>query len=149
MTLTGFDFIIIFIILASSIFSMFKGFVSEFTSGISLLISGLLSYSVGKDLSPYILTVIPIQAIAYILSYGIVFLLSLLGTFVLINMLLSSLKINPKLNHILGLGFGLIKSIVIASLVLMMIDFCIPYQHQPKAMQDSYLKKTILKKFIL
>lgn len=119
-----FDIVIFSIVGISTLFAFFKGFIRTFFSLMVWIVAAIVAAFLHPQLSPYLAPYIPDPQILEVLSYIVLFIVSLL-ILMLINwrlLLLLDKHQRGVMDRTLGFGFGLVRGALIVSLIFISID---------------------------
>ena len=126
MNLDFVDIIILIVIIASAIYGAFKGFVSQFVSVVSLLLGVWCAFKFSPYVSGYIKNLFAVgETAVYIIAFIIILLVVIiLCTFIGkgIEKIVSFTMLN-WLNRLLGILFCAIKSVVIMSIIVFLLNY--------------------------
>ena len=126
MNLDIIDIIILLIIVISAIYGAFKGFISQLVSIVSLLLGVWCAFKFASYVSGYIKNLFAIgETAVYIIAFIIILLVVIiLCTFIGkgIEKIVSFTMLN-WLNRLLGILFCAIKSVVIMSIVVFLLNY--------------------------
>jgi membrane protein required for colicin V production len=138
---TNLDYIILIIVIFFILASVFKGFLNELISLVVLTISVLSSYYIGAEFKDLLGFMIPWEFVNAILAFGLTFLFTLLLAQKLFKYLFDKVSINPSLDALLGVIFGILKSVLVVAIFFIIVDSIIPENEQPDFIKNSYIKK--------
>lgn len=120
------DFVILIIIISSAIYGAFKGFISQIVSIVSLLLGVWCAFKFSGFIAAEIKEIFSIgESTVYIISFIIILILiMILGKF-LGKVLEGIIKFSMLgwLNRLLGVLFSTIKTVVILSLIVFVLDY--------------------------
>ncbi len=120
------DFIILIIIVASAIYGAFKGFISQIVSIISLLLGVWCAFKFSNLIASYIKDLFSIgETAVYLVSFvAILVVVIILGNFLGKGLeKILQLSMLGWLNRLLGILFSAIRSVVILSILVYVINF--------------------------
>ena len=141
------DLVLIILLLIIAGFGVYNGFINEFKKIISLFIATILSKLIVQYIPFLNNTLSPLFAYLIILVF-LIYLTRLL--FNLITHYIPSLEIDREVNGFMGGVVGLLKGLILISILLFIVDLS-PIQDSIKSNQASILFRTCdnIKSFIL
>lgn len=145
MGLNWFDFLIISIIVFSSLPCFFKGFLNSFLSFFQLVLAYLISLRFFQDFSSYLDKYMETSLVSYFVSFISIFILSIIVLSVVKNILISIFGRNSCgwVDKIFGLGFGLLKAMFIVSITFITINSLLLLLHnRGLKFNDDWLVKS-------
>jgi membrane protein required for colicin V production len=137
---TAFDFVIIAIILLSSVFAFSRGLVREALSIAAWVLAAVIAFYAFPYVLPFVGRYVPKGAVADIVAGAGVFLVAL----VLLHMIARMLAGRVKSSHLsavdrtLGLLFGLARGLVLACILYIALAWFLPAgEHRPQWFAES------------
>jgi membrane protein required for colicin V production len=136
-SITFFDVLLIFTLIASSITGIYRGFLSELVSLFSWVIAFWAAFNLDLYLFGYFFSFVSSEILQLWLTRLLIMLAVLIsGSFV--NKILNSyLKLKITGNLILGLSFGLLRGLIFIALIILVIEDT-PFYN------DSWIQDSIL-----
>ena len=125
------DFIILFIIFTSGLYSLFRGFIREVFSILSLVLGLLLAvkfyHMPAHQLSSWVNDLMIRNLIGFIFIFiGVSLVITLIGT--IIRRVFTLCKLG-SLDRVLGVLLGLLKGIFICMVIIFLLIFFLPNDH--------------------
>lgn len=134
------DVVIIFIIVLSALFGLFRGFMQESISLAKWIIATWIAATFAPKLAPMLPAAIEAEAVRQAISFASLFIVVfILGTVVahLVSRILAKTGLT-SLDRVLGLGFGILRGAVI------IIIFVIVGGHFPQLPQQDWWQQSMM-----
>ena len=119
-----FDYIIIIVILLSTIGSFFRGFAREFMSLVVWVVGIVAALKFAPVLEPHIMTTMHWTSASYVAAFALIFLsIWLIGLFIslAIRTVLDRVGLGP-LDRVIGLAFGFARGVLLIAVLMMFIN---------------------------
>ena len=139
MVLHNLDIVILIIILASVVISMFRGFIKEALSLVVWVAAVLLALHFCDRLKPYVMSYIHNGLLSYTIAFLIIFAVILIPGIIISSILSSWLSHKKSLlliDRALGVAFGALRGILIVSIMLILVG--------TSQLTNTYYKKSTL-----
>jgi len=138
--LTGFDFCLLAVICLSSMYGVFRGFFSEILSLLTWVFAFFATFNLDVILYPYSFSFIETEIIRlWVLRLVITILALLIGNIVK-KLLIRIVKTNFPGNAFFGLGFGLLRALVLIAFMIVILQDTIIYE-QPWVQESLFLEQ--------
>lgn len=139
------DYLFLVIILIFVVKSSIHGFIVELVAMLSFLLSALITYGIAPLISVEIVVYLKIIWLANFLAYGLCFIATLLLINKLLYLLLKNLKFGSTMNTLLGSLLGLLTGMLIVITIVIVFNYLIDRDTQPKILSESIIKNKIEK----
>ena len=119
-----FDYIIIIVILLSTIGSFFRGFAREFMSLVVWVVGIVAALKLAPVLEPHIMATMHWSTMSYVAAFVLIFLsIWLIGLFIslAIRTVLDRVGLGP-LDRVIGLAFGFVRGVLLIAVLMMFIN---------------------------
>ena len=136
--LTVFDFCLIIVISLSCLYGTFRGFFSEILSLLTWIFAFYATFNLDIILYPYLFSFIETEIIRlWVLRLTITVIALLIGNIVK-RLLVQMVKTNFPGNVFFGLGFGLLRALVLVAFIIMILQDTTIY-NQPWIQESIFL----------
>jgi len=139
------DYMLLVIVGLSAVYSVFRGFVREVLSLAGWVLSFWAAIKFSPQLAEQLVDYITLSGARFVVAFLILFLLILVSSYIVAKMLVKLVRLGglTGLDRLVGAGFGVLRGVVIATL-LVMFGGLSPLSEEPAWQQSvmvSYLNK--------
>lgn len=128
--LTAFDFCLLIVVGMSSLYGIFRGFFSEILSLLTWIFAFYATFNLDLVLYPYLFSFIETEIIRlWVLRLSITVVALLIGNIVK-RLLLRIIKTNFPGNAFFGLGFGLLRGLVLIAFIILLLQDTVIFEQR-------------------
>lgn len=135
------DNVFLIVILVLACISAIKGFLKELMGTLGLIVSFFISYNASPMLSAYIFNIVGIIFLANLISYIVLFLISMLIMHYILLSIFGKVNINKVLDIFLGFVLGGAKGFIFLYMFFILLDIIMSSNNQPILIQKSGLRE--------
>src|SRR5690242_9125374 len=128
------DLVAAFVVLASTVYATWKGFISETLSIVAWAVAAFASLYLGPLAGDRLYALISPPWLASLAGYAIVFLVVLIPLSLASSRLAQSVQHSPVgfIDRVLGMAFGVVRGVVVLGLAYLVFTAFVPIRSQPK-----------------
>ncbi|HVE03353.1 MAG TPA: CvpA family protein [Rhizomicrobium sp.] len=128
------DLVAAFVVLASTVYATWKGFISETLSIVAWAVAAFASLYLGPWAGDRLYALISPPWLASLAGYAIVFLVVLIPLSLASSRLAQSVQHSPVgfIDRVLGMAFGVVRGVVVLGLAYLVFTAFVPIRSQPK-----------------
>ena len=138
-SLTYFDYIVLFTIGVSAIFSMLRGMTREFLGLAGWLVAVFIALTTAPSISNWLSTIIKVEGLTEILAWALPFAGSVIIWFILASLISPGLKRAGlgALDTWFGILFGVLRGVLFS---MILYSGCVTYAGEESDLEDGILK---------
>jgi membrane protein required for colicin V production len=141
LSFTFIDLGVVGIIVVSTIFAVYRGFVAETLSIVAWAAAAFATLYFGPSVEPLTRGIFGVPWIGILLAYVFVFLIVLIPLSFVSYRMAEGIKKSPvsPLDRVLGVAFGVVRGLVIVGIAYLVFSMIVPIKNQPPWIKDARL----------